>query len=103
VVIGAPLFFIGSIGGFPHPLILGSALTSAAFPLAYIFTNHSRVGQVVFSLAAIGALVCGGLAYVSFTLGPTLDHNGTEFLFASAIIAMAVTWLCNIPALNRRR
>lgn len=103
VVVGAPLFFIGSIGGFLHPLILGSALTSAAFPLSYIFTNHSRVGRVVFSLAAIGALVCGGLAYVSFTLGPAQDRNGPEFLLASAIIAMAVTWLCNIPALNRRR
>ncbi|PTX93175.1 hypothetical protein DB345_16230 [Spartobacteria bacterium LR76] len=102
VVIGAPLFFIGSIGGFLNPLIIGSALTSAAFPLAYIFTNRSRAGQAVFGLAAIGALVCGGLAYLSFSFGQPPSQQGPEYLLASAIIAMAVTWLCNIPALNRR-
>lgn len=103
VLLGLPLFVAGFLLSNPIVLVAGVTLIGASFPLAYTFTNSVPTGRILFG--AVAALVyLAGITTIIRLVGPegTLawTHQLTTFAFFGVI---AVTWLCNIPALNRRR
>lgn len=99
VLVGIPLFLAGVIAGWEIPLVCGLTLIGLAFPLAYVFTNASVAGRWAFGGAAAVVFAAGAAALFPGMFGGEFSAalSGAAFL-----AVVAVTWLCNLPALNRR-
>lgn len=103
VTLGLPFFIIGLIFGLPPLQISGGALMAAAFPLTYTFNNAVPLGRYVFG-ATGGFIYAVGLAKLLKYFGVALQHSDLSGVSSIAWLAViAVTWLCNVPSLNRRR
>jgi hypothetical protein len=103
VTLGLPFFVIGLVFGLPPLIISGATLMGAAFPLTYTFNNEVALGRYVFGatgafIYAVGAAKLFQEFGVAFAQG---DLAGVSMIAWFAVIA--VTWLCGVPALNRRR
>jgi tetratricopeptide (TPR) repeat protein len=107
------LFFGGLVSlatGFSlgmNPLTFGGgALMVASLPATMVFTNPSKLGQVVFGLAAIGVILLGGVAVVDLLRNPdrfVMEGAAGLAISMAAIIALGTTWLAMIPALRKAR
>lgn len=103
VVLGLPLFIGGIATGIEPLVIAGVTLIAAAFPMAYTFTNASNVGRVVFGLTGAFVYGIGAVNLIESVTGATFGSwvGGASYLALLAVVA--VTWLCNVSALYRRR
>jgi len=99
VVVGVPFVIIGVLANLAPVLVVGVTLIGLAFPLAYVFTNRSIPGRILFGVAAAIVLLAG----VASLFPSLLGSDAAASLTGLAVLAVvAVTWLCNIPALRRR-
>ncbi len=99
VILGLPLFVLGISLGWEIPLIVGLGLVALSFPLAYVFTNQSHIGRWVFGGAAV-VVACSAVAVL---LPSVFGKDLSAGLGGIGLLAVvAVTWLANVPALNRR-
>lgn len=99
VILGLPLFVLGISLGWSIPLTVGLGLVGLSFPLAYVFTNQSVIGKWFFGTAALVVAVATAAALLPSVLGEDLSA-GLGGL--GLLTVVAVTWLANVPALNRR-
>jgi tetratricopeptide (TPR) repeat protein len=102
VVLGLPLVLLGILATVPLALILGLTLIGVAFPLAYTFTNASKAGRLVFGGAAVFVGIIGIANLVTVILGHSWGSWVEALTPVAGLVVIAVTWLCAIPALNRR-
>jgi tetratricopeptide (TPR) repeat protein len=103
VLAGLPLLAAGVIFSQPVLLIAGVTLIGAAFPMAYTFMNSVKPGALLFG--AIGAFIygVGGLAIFQTVTGNTLGISLAPLVQLAFLGMIGVTWLCNVPALFRRK
>jgi len=102
VVLGLPLVLLGVLAHFPWALIAGITLIAMSFPLAYTFTNQSTAGRFVFGAAALFVAVVGLGNLVTAVSGRSLGPWVDSLTPLAGLVVIGVTWLCAIPALNRR-
>lgn len=102
VVLGLLLILIGVLASQPLALISGITLIAMGFPLAYTFTNHSVLGRWVFGSAAVFVVFMGGANIANLLLGGTLGSWVPSLTSLAGLVVIGVTWLCAVPALNRR-
>jgi len=102
VVLGLLLVMIGALGGVPVALIVGITLIGTGFPLAYVFTNRSIYGRLLFGTAAAFVLFMGGANVASYFQGFPLGAWVPSLTGLAGLVVIGVTWLCAVPALNRR-
>lgn len=102
VMLGVLLALAGVLIGWPISLTAGITLIAMGFPLAYTFTNRSAAGRAVFGLTAIFVAVMGAANIAEIVLGRTLGPWVGALTPLAGLAVIAVTWLCAIPALNRR-
>lgn len=102
VVLGLLLVMIGALFGVPVALISGITLIAMGFPLAYVFTNRSVYGRLLFGTAAAFVLFMGGANVASYYVGYPLGAWVPSLTGLAGIVVIGVTWLCAVPALNRR-
>jgi Tfp pilus assembly protein PilF len=102
VIAGLPLCLIGFFAGLPVAMVIGAALVCAAFPFAYTFTNVTA-GKWLFG--AIGAFVYAAAVVVLVTVitGGKFDGLPSALASFAGLAVIGVTWICNIPTINRRQ
>ncbi|MBV8141280.1 MAG: tetratricopeptide repeat protein [Verrucomicrobia bacterium] len=83
-------------------IFLGLTLIAAAFPMSLVFTNQSRVGQIVFGLVG-GLVYLGGLFSLLLIFLPSgrTGEVATTLFGWTMILALVTTWLGNLPILRR--
>jgi hypothetical protein len=101
VLIGFPLFVVGMLAHIPAAKVAGITLVGAAFPFAYTFKN-ATAGRWLFG--AIGAFVlAAGAVNLTAVVSGDSSHRAAEVLGGLAFLSvLAVTWIANIPAIQRR-
>lgn len=102
VVLGLPLFLAGIFAHQSALLIIGLTLIGAAFPLSYTFTNHAKAGRIVFGLAAIYIYAIGLLNLAQNLSGTDFGSWLATGTGVASLVAILVTWVANLPVLNRR-
>jgi tetratricopeptide (TPR) repeat protein len=103
VIGGLPLLAAGLIARQPVLLIAGVTLIGSAFPFAYTFMNSVKQGRLLFGAIGVFVYFAGGVSIYQVltdnSLGPWTEGVG-QIAFLAVI---GVTWLCNLPRLNRRK
>lgn len=101
-LLGLGLLIVGNLAKSDACFFLAVGFLSMSFPLASVFTNHSRVGRILFSILALPSM--SGL--LLYTIG--LISGSSRFLKPSVgllmfgiLLAGVTTWLTNIRSLNR--
>lgn len=101
VVVGLPLIVLGISLSQKLLYLPGITLIGASFPLAHFFLNRSVPGRILFGASGVfilgaGAAITGVLAFT----GKIPDWSAT-LSTAGFLTVIAVTWLCNVPALRK--
>ena len=99
VILGVPLLLFSLIADWSIASVVGLTLIGIAFPLAYVFTNESVAGRILFGSAAFFVFIAGLAAALPQVFGDLAKSMGP----LAVLVVVAVTWLVNVPALNRRR
>lgn len=102
VVLGLLLVLGGVLASLPLALISGITLIAMSFPLSYTFTNRSVAGRWVFGGAAVFVAAMGVANFVNQIVGDTLGSWVPSLTSLAGLVVIGVTWLCAVPALNRR-
>jgi len=102
VIVGLLSLLAGFLAGIPPLIVLGLTGIGAAFPFAYTFTN-ATAGRFLFG--AIGLFVCvTGALNIAALLGVGEVASLAKSTGSIAWLAVVgTTWICSIPAINRRR
>ncbi len=80
--------------------VAGGTMMAVAIPASMIFTNESRLGQLVFGVCTALALTLGGITVYRMTTPPQGDADFSFLVLVFGIVA-ACTWLSRVPALRR--
>ncbi|CAN5587948.1 hypothetical protein BH09VER1_BH09VER1_40660 [soil metagenome] len=103
VTLGLPFFIIGIIFGLQPLLISGATLMAAAFPLTYTFNNEVTAGRYIFGATGLFIYVVGAANLLHEFSDSGRDEGLAGLTTIAWFAVIAVTWLCNVPSLNRRR
>jgi tetratricopeptide (TPR) repeat protein len=96
----------GASMGMPPLVVGGGILMVTALPASMIFTNPSRIGQVVFSLIALAVLFMGAVMVYDVAVHPgrrILDGTAGSLYGIVLLLGLGSTWLAMIPALRKGR
>jgi tetratricopeptide (TPR) repeat protein len=99
--------FLAGVTGFAigHTALTlaGAVLMLAAIPTSMFFTNASKLGRVVFGVAAALVYVTGipGVIAVANIPAATLLSHGAGVIGLPMLITFATTWIAMIPALRK--
>lgn len=101
VVLGLIMVLSGVMAGWEVVMILGLTLVGASFPFAYTFMNKTA-GRYLFGAAGLYVVLVGIAA--AFAAGGIIQESPAlaGAAAAASLVVIAVTWLANVPALNRR-
>lgn len=103
VVFGLIALLSGLLLKQPALFVLGLTGIGASFPFAYTFTNRSVQGRLLFGGVGLFVVATGTLNLLA-SLGFTQLNDAANSTASIAWLAViGVTWLCNVPSLNRPR